>query len=408
MYRSNDRLQDSTSGRRRSRRTWVIGVTILLLTAACTSDGDDAPPRPPNTPRSTQVPASPEGTAEGQATPIDPMPRDSVQPPPVDQSSSDMNGKGNSWAGSGGSAGGSGDATGRGGGSGSGSGGGSGSGSGGGRGSGSGGGGGSSSGSGGGGGGGSGGGGGVPTTGYLSRSDPVPAGVAAQLEFFGGGGDDCSDVSPVGSTLEIQIDGRFDQDYLSEPDSYPLCVFNFSTQSALRIQAISPLGQVVSDETIKPGKFHSDFQESVIFRRLIGDPVGIYTLLVTQGFEQGSMQLQVKAALSPQLAPVANDAAGNEMPFFTDPLRLGTTVNIAFGGFRPRSTVQFHVYGKLRETSDAAPTVSYLTSISVKIPDSGGGLFKLRTYRDDPSSCYLVTSELVVRDEAPINFCLVK
>jgi hypothetical protein len=239
-----------------------------------------------------------------------------------------------------------------------------------------------------------------PETGILGRHDAVPPGISAQIDYFQGGGNDCQETPSVFTIMPVP---RIDQSFMSTPDIYPVCIYEFDPDNPVLVVIKDPSERVVERRTLLP-------QELVVFnqfpfRRLAHDPTGVYTFTATQGGKLSTASLEVGAASSPQFIPLSNDAQG--LPDWTFPMgRPGITFRMALGGFAPNSVVQIRIYGHPHTAPNGDSVVDYITSHAVRVDSVGAGVWELRTTSTDPVGCYQLFNELVTRDVLPLSFCL--
>jgi hypothetical protein len=190
---------------------------------------------------------------------------------------------------------------------------------------------------------------------------------------------------------------------MSTPDIYAICIYEFDDENPVSVVARDPSGTVVERRTLLP----QDLQQfnAFPFRRLAHDPSGVYTFTATQGEKQSTASLEVRAAPSPQLVPLAEDAQG--LPDWNFPIDPpGVTFRMAVGGFPPNSVVQIHIYGNPHTAPNGESVVDYLTSHPVRVDSIGSGIWVLPTTSEDPQGCYQLFNELVTREMIPLSFCL--
>jgi len=196
---------------------------------------------------------------------------------------------------------------------------------------------------------------------------------------------------------------RTDQDFMSTPDIYAICVYEFDHENPVLVVVRDPSGTVVETRTLLPEDLL--FLNAFPFRRLAHDPTGVYTFTATQDGKQSMASLEVRAASSPQYIPLSDDAQG--LPDWTFPIaRPGITFRMAVGGFPPNSIVQIRIYGNPHTAPNGESVVDYLTSHPVRVDSIGSGIWELPTTAADPQGCYQLFNELVTREMLPLSFCL--
>jgi hypothetical protein len=251
----------------------------------------------------------------------------------------------------------------------------------------------------------------------LSRDDdPVPPGIAAQLEYFQGGADVCG----FGvADFAVAVKRRPDQDFMSAPDVLDVCIYGYASDGDVVVEIHDPSGNLVESRTLHPRDL--DLFNAFPFRRIHSDPMGVYTITATQNGMMASTTIEVRRAPSPQFMGYVNDPQG--LPDYGAGIivKPGGTIQVAVGGYAPNSTIQMRIYHNphTRE-SDGETVMDYLTSHPVTVDSDGGGMWVLKTEPSDPSNqCYMLHNELVTRrmypapdaPEAPsirwnVTFCL--
>ena len=136
--------------------------------------------------------------------------------------------------------------------------------------------------------------------------DPVPDGVAAQLDYFQGGGDDCAEPRP---TFSIAIVGRPDLDYMAAPDVLEMCIFAYQSTGIITIEVHDPAGRLAERWTVDPQELVF-LGNSVAFRQINSDPEGTYSITATQGDLVASTTIDVRRARTPQFVGYVNEANG--------------------------------------------------------------------------------------------------
>jgi hypothetical protein len=231
--------------------------------------------------------------------------------------------------------------------------------------------------------------------GDLTRYDPVPDGVAAQLDYFQGGGGDCAEPRP---SFSIAIVGRPDLNYMAAPDVLEMCIFAYQSTGVITIEVHDPAGCLAERWTVDPQELIS-LGDSVAFRRINSDPEGMYSITATQGDLVASTTIDVRRARTPQFVGYVNEANGAPGFGFGQMIRPGETVRVAVGGFPPNTVVPLRIYGNphVRE-SDMNAVIDYITSGLVTTDSLGGGIWEFKTKSTDPlNDCYRIFSEQVTR-----------
>ena len=256
----------------------------------------------------------------------------------------------------------------------------------------------------------------APPVSVLSRFDPVPPGIAAQLEYFQGGGDACGFGLPH---FAVAIRNRPDRDFMSAPDVLDVCIYGYSSEGDVVVEVRDPSGHLVESRTLRPSDL--DMFNAFPFRRIHSDPMGVYVITVTQNGLTESTRIEVRPASGPQFMGYVNDLDG--LPDYGQVItaKPGDTIRVAMGGYAPNSTVQGRIYHNAHtRMSDGQAVMEYLTSHPVTVNSVGGGIWTLKTDPTDPSNqCYMFHNELVTRrmypapdaPEAPsvrwhVTFCL--
>lgn len=237
--------------------------------------------------------------------------------------------------------------------------------------------------------------GGYTPGGDLTRYDPVPDGVAAQLDYFQGGGDDCGEPHP---SFSIAILGRPDLNYMAAPDVLEMCIFAYQPTGAIAIEVHDPAGRLAERWTVDPQELVF-LGGSVPFRRINSDPEGKYSVTATQGDLIASTTIDVRRARTPQFMGYVNEANGAPGFGYGQMVHPGETVRVAVGGFSPNTVVPLRIYGNphLRD-SDMKVVVDYITSGLVTTDSLGGGIWEFKTKSTDPlNECYRLFSEQVTR-----------
>ncbi|MFC7278458.1 hypothetical protein ACFQS1_31135 [Paractinoplanes rhizophilus] len=237
----------------------------------------------------------------------------------------------------------------------------------------------------------------MPAVGVLSRADPVPPGIAAQLEYFQGGGDACG----FGlSNFAVAVRNRPDLDFMAAPDVLDVCIYGYAPDGDVVVNIFDPSGKHTESRTFSPATL--DSLNAFPFRRIHSDPSGRYLIEATQNGLTVSTVIEVRPAPTPQFIGYVNDHQGlaDEGGFIW--MKPGGTVRLAVGGYKPNSTVQIRIYHNphTRE-SDGVTVMDYLTSHPVTVDSRGGGIWALKTEPSDPGECYMLDSELVTRRMYP-------
>jgi hypothetical protein len=211
----------------------------------------------------------------------------------------------------------------------------------------------------------------APSEPILKRRDAPPTGVAAQADFFIGGGADCPDRPP--SRPSIQLFSQQRQGSRMEiPDSAMICFYGLSTDTPLNVELRYPSGVV--DRFPLDGLAGPDGY-GFPFVRLPGDPLGRHTVVGRQGRERVTLNFEVAPADQRQIELLS-------------PIDLypGGYVRVAIGGFEPERPVRLHLYRR-EETAPEGP-FRYQTSLTVPTDANGAALQILPTTPDDPPGCY--------------------
>ncbi|MFD6691993.1 hypothetical protein [Micromonospora aurantiaca (nom. illeg.)] len=238
----------------------------------------------------------------------------------------------------------------------------------------------------------------IPIGGVLSRSDPVPPGIASQLEYFQGGGDVCG----FGiTTFSVAVKNRPDLDFMAAPDVLDVCVYGYAPEGEVTLEMRDPAGRIFESRQMNPGDL--DAFNAVPFRRVRSDPMGLYTVAAIQNGITVSTAIEVRAASSPQFMGYVNDAYG--LPDYGAFIvaKPGDTIRLAVGGYAPGSTVDMRIYHNPHQRQrDGKTVMDYLTSHPVTVDSNGAGMWVLQTERSGPSEqCFMFYSELVARRMYP-------
>lgn len=259
--------------------------------------------------------------------------------------------------------------------------------------------------------------GGYTPGGDLTRYDPVPDGVAAQLDYFQGGGDDCTEPR---SNFSIAVVGRPDLSYVATPDVLEMCVFAYRPTGIITFEVHDPSGRLAERWTVDPQDI-AFFDGMVPFRRINSDPEGMYSISATQGDLIASTAVDVRRARTPQFVGYVNEANGAPGFGYAQLIHPGETVRVAVGGFPPNTVVPLRIYGNPHvDESEMNVVVDYITSGLVTTDSLGGGIWEFKTKSTDPlGECYRIFSEQVTRrlfpapnsPEAPsikwhVEFCM--
>jgi hypothetical protein len=201
----------------------------------------------------------------------------------------------------------------------------------------------------------------------LKRQDPVPDGVAEQVQFFLGGGRD-PDCTPdyagppyiTGADKIVEI-----------PTALILCFYGFKEALPLTVTFTDPSRPETT--VLLPPAENFFWTE---FRGFPTDPVGPYSVRAEQDALNASLEFTLQHANSPRLLLVRPP----------EPTEAGVDVDLYLGGFPPDSQTLLHLYN--------ADTRRYRTSFTAPIDAFGEAHVVIDTKPDDPPGCYGIISPL--------------
>lgn len=202
----------------------------------------------------------------------------------------------------------------------------------------------------------------------LQRDEPPPDGVAAQMDFFLGGSQDC--VPGPGPTVEqVRI-----REAVTIPSAPAFCVFGFRPALPVTVTITTPAG-------------------STHTRILSPDPAGSATSLlpVPPGSPEG--RYLVDARQENGHAGTAFVARRTDRPTMAvAPLRVapGTPIEVFLGGLPPGLRTDLHLYAC---QFTPAGTHSYRGTHTVTTDAAGDAHLVLHTSRATPDNCYIVQSQ---------------
>ncbi|BCB78193.1 hypothetical protein Pflav_046030 [Phytohabitans flavus] len=191
----------------------------------------------------------------------------------------------------------------------------------------------------------------------LKRQDPVPDGVAEQVEFFLGGG---SEDPCTGEFGPPHITGDKSAEIPSEPI---LCFYGFKESQPLTVTITDPARH---ETTVVLQSTDSYFWTEV--RVLPINPLGLYSVRAEQVSNSASHEFTLRRASSPRLLLAAPPVA----------VATGDDVNLYLGGFPPNSPTLLHLYN--------ATTGHYRTSFTAPVDAHGEAHIVIDTKPDDPQA----------------------
>ena len=214
---------------------------------------------------------------------------------------------------------------------------------------------------------------------YLQRRDTPPEGVAAQLQFFAGGGPPCAAVDE--STPAINVEGM---PWVA--GVYRLCVTGIEAAVPIEVALTLPDG-TTRDYTLTSRLGGIALQHLAV---LPGEPIGTYRATATQGRTQITGSYEVTRATVPSALTVP--------PTEGPP---GSTFRFGLAGFPPDSEIELDLY---QRDGDNAARYLYLTTLPPAMTDGvGEAIYELPTAADDPVAGYCVVYR--VPTQAPHSEC---
>lgn len=208
----------------------------------------------------------------------------------------------------------------------------------------------------------------------LERHDTPPSGVAPQFEWTGegNGGDPC----PKGTTPSITTwVPPSTEPWIEVLLYFAFCFPGFSPHQPLFLEIRGPnsMREKLRVEA-QPGVVTPEF--ALLF--LPKDPRGRYSVTAKQGSRaQATMSLRLIKAREPKVEFVQGRAANSDF-------RLGTPITIGLAGYKARETLTLHLYREDRTSNK----FKYNTTIKVRVDKEGEAVYRIRTKRSDPKSCY--------------------
>ncbi|WP_433361028.1 hypothetical protein ACQPZX_27755 [Actinoplanes sp. CA-142083] len=200
----------------------------------------------------------------------------------------------------------------------------------------------------------------------LDQDGTVPDGVAAQLNFFLGGGPECPD-----GELEQDEPPQVSTRQFTEIPSVPnFCFRGFDVARDVRIVVTTPTGSATM--TLK-----ARWQSLGGFAYPVppGSPTGRYRVRATQGSRSADTEFQVRRASTPTMWIHRRNAD------------LGETVDVYLGGFPPNKPADLHLYVCL--------PLRYRATTTVAIDRNGEGHLALHTTAATEPNCYAMNSPLI-------------
>lgn len=210
----------------------------------------------------------------------------------------------------------------------------------------------------------------------LGRDQAPPEGVAAQLDFFVGGAQDCVP-SGAGMTQEVRI-----KEVAVRPSAVKVCLVGWDPQLPVRVEITSPKGRT---HTLM-ATLDRNGEAQPLYPLTPGSPLGRYIVDASQG----DVHRLARFAATPTDRPIMTVA----------PLRLtpGTPVDVLLGGLPPGRPTMVHLYSC--NPRPAEYTHSYQATHTATTDADGQAHLVLYTSRNTPDNCYVVQSEDVLHPRA--------
>lgn len=199
----------------------------------------------------------------------------------------------------------------------------------------------------------------------LEPDGQPPEGVAAQLDFFLGGGPECM---PAESAPRPRLRVR---PVVEVPSIPTVCFEGFGEFREMTAVLTGPGGAT----STRSGRF--DELEGVTFPFVTGARTGRYRVTATAGRRSASATFEVRRATKPR------------MWINPDTAEWGETIDVHIGGFPPRRPADLHLYvcGPLqyRSTTTVAVDGRGEAHLAIRTPDPG----------PRPTECFAMNSPLI-------------
>jgi hypothetical protein len=168
---------------------------------------------------------------------------------------------------------------------------------------------------------------------------------------------------------------------VSQTETAIFCGTGWGSDRFLQTTITDPAGGIV----VERFDLASEGSIGISWTPGLDDPVGRYTVAVTDGSFTAEAMFDVVAPNRPTIDVVGNDA-----------VTPGDTVKIGLVAFEPGSTIDLHIFAE----ADLAAWRYTGTAKDVGISELGSTIFELPTFEDDPMGVYCILA-----NGAPLYTC---
>ena len=214
----------------------------------------------------------------------------------------------------------------------------------------------------------------------MKRRDPLPEGVADQLEFFMGGGPECG--NPQLDPPQVVYPRAVEE----IPSKTQICLGGFDVGEPLTLTITPPVGKTATLE-LPP----TDDADGFTYRypRIPGVPIGTYHVTAEQNDLVATREFNVQRATRPRLWV---DRRHDATP--------GDEIHVYVGGFTANRTERLDLYG-------GGNPATYRTSFPIQVDQHGEGHAVIETKPDDTEGCYGISHPLLYTDDSANDaFCI--